>query len=184
LPDGIFPPAELAESFADGYATADKVKAAHPERPPARSWEFSDLLFAAARAVDAALHEGAYPAAFQAETEAGMGFGTLVPRSPCSSTGPDYDWDIPNALARDMFDKPFRPVTLDPAHRTPTIVSLARAAYDERQLPSGELDPHRLAVLADALEEAGAPGELVAHLRSAGPHVRGCWVVDLTLGTS
>jgi hypothetical protein len=51
-----------------------------------------------------------------------------------------------------------------------------------RQFPSGELDPHRLAVLADALEEAGAPAELVEHLRSPGPHVRGCWPVDLCLG--
>ena len=33
--------------------------------------------------------------------------------------------------------------------------SLAWAAYDERHLPCGELEPVRLAVLADALEEVG-----------------------------
>jgi hypothetical protein len=87
-------------------------------------------------------------------------------------------------LVYDMFGNPFRPVNLDPSHRTPTVVALARAAYDERQLPSGELDPHRIAVLADALEEAGAPDVLVAHLREPGPHVRGCHVVDLCLGLS
>jgi hypothetical protein len=184
LPDVVCPPVELAESFADGYTTADKVKAAHPERPPARIWEFYDLLFAAERAVDAALHEGAHPAAFQAGTEAALGFGTLVPRSPCSSTGPDYDWGTPNALARDIFGNPFRPITLAPAHRTPTVISLAQAAYDERQLPGGELDPLRLAVLADALEEDGAMDEVLAHLRSSGHHVRGCHVVDLCLGLS
>ena len=59
---------------------------------------------------------------------------------------------------------------------------MARAAYEERFLPSGELDPARLSVLADALEEAGAEGELLAHLRGPGPHVRGCWAVDLVLG--
>ena len=33
-------------------------------------------------------------------------------------------------------------------------------------------------ILADALEDAGCTDETVlAHLRSAGPHVRGCWVV-------
>jgi hypothetical protein len=85
-------------------------------------------------------------------------------------------------LLRDSIGNPFRPVTLSPAKRTPTVVSLARAAYNERQLPSGELNPHHLAVLADALEEAGAPGELVAHLRGPGPHIRGCHVVDLCLG--
>jgi hypothetical protein len=37
-------------------------------------------------------------------------------------------------------------------------------------------------VLADALEEAGCgDAGLVAHCRSAGPHVRGCWGVDLLL---
>jgi hypothetical protein len=77
---------------------------------------------------------------------------------------------------------PFRPVRVDATHRTPTIASLARAAYDERAVPSGELDPHRLAVLADALEEADAPGDMVAHLRSPGPHVRGCHTIDLILG--
>ena len=46
------------------------------------------------------------------------------------------------------------------------------------------LDPDRLSVLADALEEAGAEGELVAHLRGSGPHVRGCWAIDLVYGKS
>ncbi len=87
-------------------------------------------------------------------------------------------------LFHDVFGDAFRPVTLTATHHTPTVVSLARTAYDERHLPSGELDPHRLVVLADALEGAGAPVELVAHLREPGPHVRGCYVVDLCLGLS
>jgi hypothetical protein len=59
---------------------------------------------------------------------------------------------------------------------------LARSAYDERLLPSGHLDPHRLAVLADAAEEAGADAELLGHLREPGAKVRGDWVIDLLLG--
>ena len=86
------------------------------------------------------------------------------------------------AILRDVAGNPFRPVTADPAWLTPTFLSLAHAAYDARQLPSGELDPVRLSVLADALEEAGAGGELLTHLRGPGPHVRGCWAVDLILG--
>jgi hypothetical protein len=89
-----------------------------------------------------------------------------------------------SALVRCIFGNPFRPVTLDPAHRISIVASLARAVYDERHLPSGELDPLRLAILADALEEIGATDELVAHLRSPGPHVRGCFVIDLCLGLS
>ena len=87
-------------------------------------------------------------------------------------------------LLGDIFGNPFRPITLAADHRTPTVVSLAQAAYDERHLPSGELDLDRLAVLSDALEEAGASGELLDHFRSPGPHVRGCWAVDLVLGLS
>jgi hypothetical protein len=41
----------------------------------------------------------------------------------------------------------------------------------------------RLPILADALEEAGCTDAyLLAHLRGPGPHVRGCWAVDLVLG--
>lgn len=151
---------------------------------------------------------------------------------------------------------------------TPTVLSLAHAAYEERgrkcdakcepkrslrpegewcvwdeqkrrwercekcrgvgTIDDGTLDPARLAVLSDALEEAGCvetsdetvmgiyvcekcdavtkvgvdgikcgrcgsefcrkqrlrdlPHPLLAHLRSPGPHVRGCWVLDLLLG--
>jgi hypothetical protein len=40
-----------------------------------------------------------------------------------------------------------------------------------------------LPVLADALEEAGCTGaDLLAHCRSGGGHLRGCWAVDLVLG--
>jgi hypothetical protein len=86
------------------------------------------------------------------------------------------------ALLRDIFGNPFHPVAFDSAWRTPNVVALATAAYEERLMPSGELDPHRLSILADALEEVGAAEEVVAHLRSDGPHVRGCWAVDLCLG--
>jgi hypothetical protein len=65
------------------------------------------------------------------------------------------------------------------------VTKLARAAYDNRTLPAGTLDPVRLAVLADALEEAGCTDQpVLSHLRGPGPHVRGCWVIDLLLGKS
>jgi hypothetical protein len=41
----------------------------------------------------------------------------------------------------------------------------------------------RLPFLADALEDAGCTDDnLLGHLRGPGPHVRGCWAVDLVLG--
>jgi hypothetical protein len=64
-----------------------------------------------------------------------------------------------------------------------TVARLVAAAYEERFLPAGTLDVERLAVLGDALEDAGCTDtELLAHLRGPGPHVRGCWVLDLLLG--
>jgi hypothetical protein len=84
---------------------------------------------------------------------------------------------------QEVFGNPFRPVTAAPAWQTPEVVALAQAAYNERELPAGTLDLARLAVLADALEEAGGTNpDLLGHLRGAGPHVRGCWALDLLLG--
>jgi hypothetical protein len=84
-------------------------------------------------------------------------------------------------LLRCVFGNPFRPLSLTPACSTPTVATLAQAAYEERDSPSGHLSPARLGVLADALEEAGADRALLDHLRSPGPHVRGCFPVDLCL---
>jgi hypothetical protein len=88
---------------------------------------------------------------------------------------------------RDIFGNPFRPLPPVPPSLLEwnggLVRSLAQAVYDDRHLPSGHLDAGRLAVLADALEDAGcADADVLAHLRGGGPHVRGCWVIDLLLG--
>lgn len=81
-------------------------------------------------------------------------------------------------LLRDIAGMPFRPVTLDPAWRASVVVNLAQAIYDDRAF-------ERLPLLADALEDAGCHHEdILAHCRGPGPHVRGCWVVDLLLEKS
>ena len=93
----------------------------------------------------------------------------------------DEEWRAHLVLVRDIFGNPCRPVAFDPVWRT-AAAALAEAAYEERSLPEGALDPARLAVLGDALEEAGCDNaDLLAHLRGPGPHVRGCWSVDLVL---
>jgi hypothetical protein len=88
-------------------------------------------------------------------------------------------------LLRDLCGNPFRPVTInhDWLHRNDGVVEhLARAAYEERTLPSGELDDTRLGILADALEDAACTeAEILNHLRGPGPHVRGCWCLELLL---
>jgi hypothetical protein len=90
-------------------------------------------------------------------------------------------------VLRDLFGNPFRlPPAIDPSWLTwdgGTAVRLAAAAYEERDPFSGELDRSRLAVRADALEEAGCDDkDVLDHLREqGGVHVRGCWAVDLLL---
>src|SRR5262249_9691246 len=80
------------------------------------------------------------------------------------------------ALLREVVGNPFRPVTLDPAWLSPTALALARTIYRQRTFAG-------LPVRADALLDAGcASTDLVAHCRSDGPHVRGCFAVDLILG--
>jgi hypothetical protein len=57
-----------------------------------------------------------------------------------------------------------------------TVPKLAQSIYDERTFD-------RLPILADALEEAGCDDtDILGHCRGPGPHVHGCWVVDLLLG--
>jgi hypothetical protein len=82
----------------------------------------------------------------------------------------------------ELFGNPFRAVCIDPAWRTPTAVTIAQAAYEESSPHGGPLDADRLSILADALEDAGCTDpDILSHCRGPGPHVRGCWVVDLLL---
>src|SRR5438132_370836 len=41
------------------------------------------------------------------------------------------------SLLRCVFGNPYRPVTLHPSWLTPSVVSLAQAAYEHRELPAG-----------------------------------------------
>jgi hypothetical protein len=109
--------------------------------------------------------------------------GRMIPDVVGALWPPGGDRQRPADLLRELFGNPFRPVEINAAWRTADVVRLAEAAYEERALPAGTLGPDRLAVLADALEDAGcADADLLGHLRSPGPHVRGCWPVDLLLG--
>jgi hypothetical protein len=80
------------------------------------------------------------------------------------------------ALVRCIFGNPFRPVAIDPAWLTSTVVALARGIYDDRAFD-------RMPILADALQDAGCDSDdVLNHCRDDGPHARGCWVVDMVLG--
>jgi hypothetical protein len=71
---------------------------------------------------------------------------------------------------------PVRPVPVEPRWLTPDVLALARGIDEERAFD-------RLPILADALEDAGCDDPTILdHLRSPGPHVRGCWALDTVLG--
>ena len=87
---------------------------------------------------------------------------------------------------RELFGNPFttprsksrtrRGWMLDPLWRTDTAVALARKMYESRDFGA-------MPILADALQDAGCDNDdILNHCRGPGPHVRGCWVVDLVLG--
>jgi len=84
-------------------------------------------------------------------------------------------------VLRDIFGNPFRPasVGLSCVHwNDNTVVKLAQGIYDDRAFD-------HLPILADALEDAGCQDPVILdHCRHPGPHVRGCWVVDLVTGRS
>ncbi|QEL15292.1 hypothetical protein [Limnoglobus roseus] len=91
-------------------------------------------------------------------------------KSECDAELADY--------LRDIFGSPFRSVATDPRWLTPTAVGIAQGIYADRAFD-------RLPILADALQDAGCEdADILAHCRGDGPHVRGCWVVDLVLGKS
>jgi hypothetical protein len=170
---------EVAELYADDLATEEAIEEAQKATASVRQrggiaakWAAVAWAPTGARmVVDAAGHTAAFP------------------------PGRDYDplkrqaeSDEQCKLLRDIFGDPFRSVTITPAvlaWNDAIIIRLAQATYEERHLPAGTLDNGRLAVLADALEEAGCTdADILDHLRGPGPHVRGCWAVDLCLGKS
>jgi len=82
----------------------------------------------------------------------------------------------PAHYIRDIFGNPLRPVSFAPSWRTSTAIALARQMYEARDFSA-------MPVLADALQDAGCENaDILDHCRGDGPHVRGCWVLDLVLG--
>lgn len=232
---------EVAERFADGKVTRNELlHADHEASVPSGlpfdtpAWMAHALLIS--NVLDAVAH-------------------VCRVHTLCRDVYPDQEMArcVQVAILREIIGNPFRPVTIDPswfAWNDGAIPRLAQTAYEERGRPclacnqwtncewcgntrriieTGELDPGNLAILADALEEAGgqeykvlcskcngkdyfAAGDrmsdmypsvcpvcgrhpyqrgggmvctsnpLLTHLRSPGPHVRGCHVIDALRG--
>ena len=195
----------VAEHHADGLASdrertsvlrrVSKAWTSHNEALP-EAYQKSDaegdaggVLVTAIDGARACVAKDAFEAAYEgticAAHAVGRNAATVGTSAKAELVGREKQYAHQTRLLRDVIGNPFRPTKINPAWLTPTVTNLAQAAYDERILPSGELDRERLAILSDALEEAGCDdGDILNHLRSPGPHVRGCWAVDLLLGRS
>jgi hypothetical protein len=175
---------ETAEGYADGVrekrdlaAARDAVNATHPPvdhdnydpTPPPPSFWASSSANGTAWKSDYGKNE-TYPATVARDA-----------RSAVAAQQQEAESLAQGRLLHDVFG-PF------PCYPKPAI-DLGCMAWNEGLLPKLALAIYedrafdRLPILADALEEAGCSDEaILSHLRSAGPHVRGCWALDLVLG--
>jgi hypothetical protein len=145
---------DVAERFADGFATPEKLRAA---RLACQGAGGQAAWYAAASNPTIAARNAARSA------QAGVGCEADELRAQAS-------------LVREVFGNQFRPVSLDLSWLTSGAVKLAEAIYEERAFA-------RMPDLADELEKASCTDlEILSHCRGPGPHVRGCWMLDLLLG--
>jgi hypothetical protein len=178
---------EVAERFADGMADFAERRVAEEQARTVRGESLEVRNQARFSAASAAVYAVRFvsPDAWYVNI-AGPTASAAATAVFATGSADAFERAAQVLLLRDISGNPFRPLPpLVPsllARNDGAAVQLARAAYEERSMPSGHLDPGRLAVLADALEEAGAPAALMEHLRSSGPHVRGCAALDAILG--
>jgi hypothetical protein len=179
---------EVAERFADGDETVERLADAGEAAEAAALDMFGDVFDAGSAAAVLAAQATCFPRAVRA---ARISANEAAAASAAMAQGGDAAGVAagPHQVALLACVVGPRPLpTVDPAWiawQAGAVPQFARAAYDDRRLPEGTLEPAQLAVLADALEDAGcADAGLLGHLRGPGPHCRGCWAVDLLLGKS
>ncbi|VTS00927.1 Uncharacterized protein (Fragment) OS=uncultured bacterium PE=4 SV=1 [Gemmata massiliana] len=104
----------------------------------------------------------------------------VVQMMPTSSAELDEENAAQGAImcggVREIVGNPFRPPLFLRDWQTATAMALAAQMYESRDFSA-------MPILADALQDAGCDDEhVLAHCRGEGPHIRGCWVLDLVLG--
>ena len=162
---------DIAERFADDRSTraelhaswvaVDRAQISHL-RAPRPGWQ---------RAVLAAVAPESSPETVLAKRWL-RGWSNEADGSPSQNRL----WERDRLILLDLTGPQFRAVTFDPAWRTDTAVLLARQMYESRDFGA-------MPILADALQDAGCDSDdVLNHCRGPGPHVRGCWVVDMALG--
>jgi hypothetical protein len=158
----------VAERLADGLVNEEERKVALQ----AVQYAFRD----ANPPTGSELEDAILSARYTLIGSALVGFAAANRAASCLGGGKEREQAAQADLLRDIFGNPFRPISFDPSWRTSTVHALARQMYESRDFGA-------MPILADALQDAGCENEdVLNHCRGPGPHVRGCWVVDLLLG--
>jgi hypothetical protein len=154
---------DLAEKHADGLVPRAKMTAAHTS---ALKWVMRGVLPETTEE-EVMVSRATKSATWAALPDVWAAAETFIML-------PEYRADE-GRYFRDVVGNPFRPVAADERWLNSTVVALANGIYAERAFD-------RLPILADALRDAGCDSDdILAHCAEPGPHVRGCWVVDLLL---
>jgi hypothetical protein len=171
---------EVAELFADGRATYEQLSLAYSDTPG------SEDVVGVTVTPEGAANQSQI-ARLQAQGCAAEAVAEACHREYAAEIV--AYWALPAAeaaglpnenavladLVRCIFGNPFRTVALDPSWITSAVVALAKVIYAKCAFDC-------MPILADALEEAGCTDEaILSHCRGSGPHVPGCWPLDLIL---
>jgi len=181
---------ETAERFADGIATSDDLSSAYRIANEACTAEWSTLGFEHPDETD--IRHGQFVRlCFRfgaAECAAPDPAPELSVAAICSFN--EGYWNAllqlawaPNLLERaasafrEIFGNPYRTKLFINSWATSDVSNLAWQIYESRAF-------HSMPELAVALEKAGCDDrELLDHCRMPAEHYRGCWGLDLVLGT-
>jgi hypothetical protein len=150
---------DVAENYADGFAGPEDLRAARLACQGAGS--------------QAAWYAAASDPAIAARNAARSAYAGITSNALLGS--PADELLAQAKLLREIFGDHLQHFSVDPKWLTPGVLKLAQTVYDERAF-------HQMPGLAEELKEAGCSNEeVIGHCRGTGPHVRGCWVVDVLL---
>ncbi|VTR96472.1 Uncharacterized protein (Fragment) OS=uncultured bacterium PE=4 SV=1 [Gemmata massiliana] len=172
--------ADIAEAFAEGRASAEDLEAvwarhcrldSYPDR--AAFYDTADPNICASEQLPYLVEDLADGIASCKVDHEGKTFEEWVEEKSAVFR---VENSLTSVQIRDIFGNPFRPVPFSPSWRTSTVVALAAQMYESRDFSA-------MPILADALQDVGCDSaDVLDHCRNDGPHVRGCWIVDLVLG--
>ena len=170
---------EVAERYADGQATKAELRRAHlylsQESPHEPAWALAYAACELPEATNPHNIRGVRDSLIPISVQAALLRDIFAPFAKdvrhCPSCGPG-GWEHVKGRCC-----PHSPLAKWLRWNDGTVPRIAEAIYD------GSIGWQHHLILHDALLDAGCDDEgILEHCRGKGPHVRGCWVIDLMLG--